>query len=121
MRLLKLAVSNQRIVKEIGLSHQKECLGYRLIARAVERTADHATKIAENTLLLHEPVSEEFSEKIGQLSELANSMFENSIEALFKHDFNLAESVIEKLSLFISWRRKQCSAHRLQNPKKWST
>jgi len=25
-------------------------------------------------------------------------MFENSIEALFKHDFNLAESVIEKLS-----------------------
>jgi phosphate uptake regulator len=25
-------------------------------------------------------------------------MFENSMEALFKHDFNLAEGVIEKLS-----------------------
>jgi phosphate uptake regulator len=99
VRLLKLAVSNQRIVKEIGLGYQKECLGYRLIAKAVERTADHATKIAENTLLLHELMSEEFSEKIGQLSELANLMFENSVEALFKHDFNLAESVIEKLSL----------------------
>ena len=37
-------------------------------------------------------------EKIGQLSDLANSMFENSMEALFKHDFNLAESVIEKLN-----------------------
>ncbi len=37
-------------------------------------------------------------EKIGQLSDLAISMFENSMEALFKHDFNLAESVIEKLS-----------------------
>ena len=65
VRLLKLAVSNQRIVKEIGLNHQRECLGYRLIARAVERTADHATKIAENTLLLKEPVNEEVLAKIG--------------------------------------------------------
>ena len=37
-------------------------------------------------------------EKIDQLSGLANSMFEKSMEALFKHDFNLAENVIEKLS-----------------------
>jgi phosphate uptake regulator len=98
VRLLKLAVSNQRIVKDIGLSYQKECLGYRLIAKAVERTADHATKIAENTLLLKDPVNGEIIEKIGALSELANSMFESSVEALFKHDFNLAETVIEKLS-----------------------
>lgn len=97
VRLLKLAVSNQRIVKEIGLSYQKECLGYRLIAKAVERSADHATKIAENTLLLKEPVNPELLEKMGQLSELANSMFESCVEALFKHDFNLAESVLEKL------------------------
>ncbi len=99
VRLLKLAVSNQRIVKEIGLSNQKECLGYRLIAKSVERTADHATKIAENTLLLKEPVNEEVLEKISELSSLADSMFESAVEALFKHDFNLAESVIEKLTL----------------------
>jgi phosphate uptake regulator len=97
VRLLKLAVNNQRIVKEIGLTNQKECLGYRLIAKSVERSADHATKIGEDTLLLKEPVSEELLAKIDQLSSLANSMFENAMEALFKHDFNLAESVIEKL------------------------
>ena len=97
VRLLKLAVTNQRIVKEIGLRSQKDCLGYRLIAKSVERTADHATKIAENTLLLKLPVNEVTLDKIGQLSTLANSMFEHSVEALFKHDFNLAESVIEKL------------------------
>jgi phosphate uptake regulator len=97
VRLLKLAVSNQRIVKEIGLRSQKECLGYRLIGKAVERSADHATKIAENTLLLKDPVNPELMQKISELSELANSMFESSVEALFKHDFNLAETVIEKL------------------------
>ena len=37
VRLLKMAVSNQRIVKEIGLSSQKDCLGYRLIAKSVEK------------------------------------------------------------------------------------
>jgi phosphate uptake regulator len=98
VRLLKLAVSNQRIVKEIGLTNQRECLGYRLIAKSVERTADHATKIAENTLELKTPINEELLEKISQLSGLAISMFESSMEALFKRDFNLAENVIEKLS-----------------------
>jgi phosphate uptake regulator len=98
VRLLKLAVSNQRIVREIGLSNQKECLGYRLIAKSVERTADHATKIAESTLLLKDPVKVEVLEQIGRLSSLANLMFENSVEALFKRDFSLAESVIERLS-----------------------
>lgn len=98
VRLLKLAVSNQRVVREIGLTSQKECLSYRLLAKAVERTADHATKIAENTLLLKEPINKDLLEKISQLSDLAISMFEKSMEALFKHDFNLAENVIEKLS-----------------------
>jgi phosphate uptake regulator len=98
VRLLKLAVSNQRVVKEIGIESQRECLGYRLIAKSVERTADHATKIAENTLQLSEPVKEEILDKLSVLSGLANSMFEDTMEALFKHDFNLAESVIEKLA-----------------------
>jgi len=98
VRLLKLAVSNPRIVKEIGLHNQKDCLGYRLIAKAVERTADHATKISENILQLKEQINTELLAKIDQLSGLADSMFERSMDALFRHDFNLAESVIEKLS-----------------------
>jgi phosphate uptake regulator len=98
VRLLKLAVANQRVVKEIGIESQRECLGYRLIAKSVERTADHATKIAENTLQISEPVNEDILDKLTKLSGLANSMFEDCMEALFKHDFNLAESVIEKLA-----------------------
>jgi phosphate uptake regulator len=73
-------------------------LGYRLIAKSVERTADHATKIAENTLLLKAAVNAEHLEKISLLSGLANSMFDDAMDALFRNDFNLAESVIEKIS-----------------------
>ncbi|MDR0470818.1 MAG: phosphate uptake regulator PhoU [Nitrososphaerota archaeon] len=97
VRLLKLAVSNQRFVKEIGLDSQKYCLGYRLITKSVERSADHATKIAENILYLKEPVDKELLNKIIQLSELANTMFETSVSALFKNDFHQAETVFENL------------------------
>lgn len=106
VRLLKLAVTNPRLVKEIGLSNQRDCLGYRLIAKSVERTADHATKIAENVLLLKDPVNEKLLEKVVQLSSLAIGMFEKSVEALFKHDFNLAESVIEKLVIIHKLERE---------------
>jgi phosphate uptake regulator len=97
VRLLKLAVSNARIVKEIGLSSPRDYLGYRLIAKAVERTADHATKIAENVVLLKDPVNEELLGKIEQMSASAISMFESSMEALFKRDYNQAENVIERI------------------------
>ncbi len=98
VRLLKLAVSNPRIVKEIGLNNARECLGYRLIAKSVERTADHATKIAENMLFLKNPVDPELLEGINKLSSLAISMFERAVEAVFGHDYNLAESVIENIT-----------------------
>ena len=97
LRLLKLAVSNTRIVKEIGLDNPRECLGYRLIAKSVERTADHATKIAENILSLKNPVNPELLDRINKLSGVAITMFESAVEALFRHDYNLAESVIEKI------------------------
>jgi phosphate uptake regulator len=43
-------------------------------------------------------------EKITILSSLANSMFEEAMEALFKHDFKMAEAVIEKI----------CTVHKLE-------
>jgi phosphate uptake regulator len=96
VRLLKLAVQNARIVKEIGLNNPRQCLGYRLIAKSVERTADHATKIAENVLFLKDNLDSELLERISKLSDHAISMFEEAVKALFKHDYNLAEKVIEK-------------------------
>jgi phosphate uptake regulator len=98
VRLLKLAVSNARIVREIGLNNPRDCLGYRLIVKSVERTADHATKIAENILFLKDSINLGLLEKTEKLSSLAISMFESAVEALFRHDYNLAESVIEKLA-----------------------
>ncbi len=98
LRLLKMAMTNIRMVKEIGLSNPRECLGYRLIAKSVERAADHATKIAENILFLKNQVNPDLLKRINNLSSMAIAMFESSVEALFKHDYAQAESVIEKVT-----------------------
>lgn len=48
IRQLKMAVQNERILREIGLSNPRDCLGYRIIVKFVERIADHATYIGES-------------------------------------------------------------------------
>lgn len=96
IRQLKLAIANPRIITEIGLAGARDCLGYRLITKSVERTADHAVSIAENVLLLKKRIDDETLRKIEDMSTLAISAFEDAIDSLFKHDFNLAENVIEK-------------------------
>ena len=52
IRQLKMAIQNPRIITEIGLKTPQDCLGYRLITKMVERTADHATNIAKYVQLL---------------------------------------------------------------------
>jgi len=96
VRQLKMAIQNPRIIKEIGLKNARDCLGYRLVTKSVERTADHAASIAENVLLLKKPIDEEIFKNLHEMSNLSISMFENAIESLFRLDFNLAESVIQK-------------------------
>ncbi|MGD8565952.1 MAG: phosphate uptake regulator PhoU [Candidatus Bathyarchaeota archaeon] len=110
IRQLKMAMQNPRIIREIGLSTSRDCLGYRLITKTVERTADHATNIAQNVLLLEEEVSSEIVKTITQMSELAISSFETSIESLFKSDYALAEEVIMKAGEIISLEKDAVSS-----------
>jgi phosphate uptake regulator len=106
VRQLKMAIQNQRIIKEIGLTNARDCLGYRLVTKSVERTADHAANIAENVIAIKKRLSPEILEKVEKMSAISVSMFETAIEALFKQDFNLAESVIEKTRDVVSLEKE---------------
>ncbi len=106
IRQLKMAIQNPRIITEIGLKKPKDCLGYRLITKMVERTADHATNIAKNVLLLKKRLDEEFLQTIQEMNEVSISSFETAIESLFRLDFDLAESVIAKANKIVSLEKK---------------
>jgi len=96
IRQLKAAVQSERVLKDIGLSHPRDCLGYRVIVKSVERIADHAVKIAENVSLLDERISDSVFRKISEMSSLARSVFDDSIESLFRKDYLLADNVVMK-------------------------
>jgi phosphate uptake regulator len=94
IRQLKMAVSDSRILEKIGLEAPKDCLGYRVIVKSVERVADHATSIAQNILLLKNRLDADMLSRIRRLSELAVDFLERSNQALFKRDYEAAEKLI---------------------------
>ena len=96
-RLLKTAIQNPRISKELGIASSKDCLGYRLVTKSVERTADHAVNIAENVLALKNSLNKETLEKIEKMSSIAVKMFDTSMESLFREDYNSADTIIESI------------------------
>ena len=106
VRQLKTAIQNPRIVKEIGLTSARDCLGYRLVAKSVERTADHAVEIAENVMAMKHKLSAEITEKIDEMSSIAISMFEIALESLSRKDFALAETMIERVNDVIALEKK---------------
>lgn len=98
IRLLKVAVSDSTILKESGLNTPRQCLGYRLITKSIERMADHAVNIAQNRLALAlSVVDDEIFEELKKLSDLAINIFEIAIDSLFDEDYIEADKALDKV------------------------
>ena len=96
IRLLNVASMDAHVLKESGIGTPRQCLGYRLITKSVERMADHATNIAENRLALHlVPINDEILAELNRISVSAIKVFEASMEALFDEEYSEADSVME--------------------------
>jgi phosphate uptake regulator len=98
IRQLKIAISNEYMLKDMGFTNARQCLGYRLIVKNIERTGDHAVLIAKDLLEFKKSVRSEAMEKIDDLYEFAISVLDQACLALFKEDFNQAELAIKKAS-----------------------
>jgi phosphate uptake regulator len=94
IRQLKWAVKHPTLLSRIGLSSPVECLGYRIITKSVERSADHAARVATSVLLLQQPPSAAYIKDATALSQLSFKMMETALRASFAGDYRLAESVL---------------------------
>lgn len=95
LRQLNIAVRDRSVIQEIGLTSTRDCLGYRLVVKSVERVADHAAGIAaqaENLLSLSEPSVRKMSE----MTAVSRKVFDSSISALLRLDGKTAEEAIAK-------------------------
>lgn len=96
VREVKAAFQNPPLVETIGLKTLRECLGYRLVSKNVERVGDHAFSIAENVIDMENPVDEKALKMLKEINSLSSSVFEKAIDSLFKEDYELAEEVIQE-------------------------
>lgn len=96
IRQLKAAVQNERILNDIGLSSGRDCLGHRLVTKAIERAADHAAEIAENISFLKKPVNAELLGLIDAMSASTISVFDDSVDALLQRNYDLAENTVQR-------------------------
>ncbi|MGI0082056.1 MAG: phosphate signaling complex PhoU family protein [Nitrosopumilaceae archaeon] len=93
MRNLTLAVQHEKVLRDIGLQKPSDCISYRVVVKCVERIADHAVSIAKRVKFLKSTLEPAMLQKITKLSEESLRVFENSITALNKRDYALADTV----------------------------
>ena len=110
IRQLKIAIQNEHILKEIGFSNARNCLGYRLIVKNIERTGDHATLIAQGILEFGRSISGEFIDKLQEMNRFCLSVLDDACLALFKEDYAQAEETIRRCSEISSYEKELLDA-----------
>ncbi|MEE9512414.1 MAG: phosphate uptake regulator PhoU [Nitrosopumilaceae archaeon] len=96
IRQLKIAIQNEHMLKEMGFSNSRDCLGYRLVVKNIERTGDHAVLIANDLIEFKKPIRKEILEKIQEIYDFAVGVLDDACLALFKGDYGQAEKTIKK-------------------------
>ena len=106
IRQLKIAIQNEHMLEDMGLKNARNCLGYRLVVKNIERTGDHAVLIAKDVLEFKKAIKKEILAKIRDMSEFSLSLLDDSCLALFKEDYNHAEELIKKSTDISKYEKK---------------
>lgn len=97
LRNLVVATQNGRVLREMGLKNPSDCLSYRVAVKSIERVADHACGIAEMATKLKDKIPKETLQKIEKMSYLALTVLGNSVEALLRRDYQLADKTVDEV------------------------
>ena len=106
IRQLKIAIQNEHMLKEMGFSNSRDCLGYRLVVKNIERTGDHAVHIAKDLIEFKKSIRKEIFEKIQEMNEFAVSVLDDACLAMFKGDYAQAERTIKKSTEITKYEKK---------------
>lgn len=106
IRQLKIAIQNEHMLKEMGFKNARNCLGYRLVVKNIERTGDHAAFVAEDLLEFKKGIKKEILAKIQDMSNFAINVLDEACLSLFKEDYLQAENTIQKTAEIIKYEKK---------------
>lgn len=103
VRQLMAAVKNPLLLSDIGISTPSECLAYHVIAKSIERMADHASRIANVAAFLPRSLPSEFVESIEDVANDAIELLGSTLRALVRkkkgiaiRNIRIAKEITEK-------------------------
>src|ERR671924_1986526 len=97
LRNLMMAIQNGRALREMGLKNPSDCLSYRVAVKSIERVADHACGIADKAIKLKDRLPKDSLQKVEKMSHLALAVLDNSVEALLRRDYQLADKTVDSV------------------------
>jgi phosphate uptake regulator len=95
LRNLVMATQNGRVLREMGLKNPSDCLSYRVAVKSIERVADHACGIADKAIKLKDRIPKDSLQRIDKMSHLALTVLGDSVEALLRRDYQLADRTVD--------------------------
>ncbi len=116
IRQLKIAIQNEYMLKEMGFKNARNCLGYRLIVKNIERTGDHAAWIARDLLEFKKPIPAGVLDRLQDMNQFCLSLLDDSCLALFKEDYVQAEkNIMDTLEITVYEKRVREASESLEN------
>jgi phosphate uptake regulator len=113
VRQLNTSIEDIELSEKIGIRYPRECLGYRLITKSIERVGDHAVRIARSVLKMNSGVNPE--DPIFKMAELSSKVFESSIDSMAQADIQAINKIVveaKKVSQFgVSLESRENEGH----------
>ena len=94
-RNLVMAMQNGRVLREMGLKKPSDCLSYRVAVNSIERITDHACSIAYKAITSKDKIPKDSLQKIDKMSHLALTVLNDSVEALLRRAYQLADKTVD--------------------------
>lgn len=98
VRQLKSAVEYQQVAEKLGIKNQKDCLGYRIAVKVLERISDHIENIANSYIELLETGGEVRFEDFIKLNNRIVVIFEKAFNSLFTRNYIMAETIFQNIN-----------------------
>ena len=93
VRQLKSAARYQEVSDKLGITHQRDSLGFRIVIKSFERIADHLERILQNYIKLSEIEKKPDMKEFQELATRVLGVYNGAVSAMFNQDQKLLDKV----------------------------
>jgi len=101
IRQLNLSLQDRRIMIDVGLEEPADAINLAMVARNVERIADHTAYISDKIIKLTKKPYDPLKSKIEELTKAVIEVFNEAMNALYSMNDNMALRAIERATKYM--------------------